>query len=160
MFPVYLHWQIAFTSKCRRIADLVGPVFVIINKKCSFDFRKVSGVSDRILRKLCYGIVHQESAQDSGEGDEIAMDARSRCRIIRGRGHSKSTDKILVNRNSEFYPYRTGLSVIHRGELVSVTPIKLELGKKKSYEGLSSQQRIPAPQEDHKRIHSPSLGKM
>ena len=50
------------------------------------DFRKVSGASDGVLRKICHGIVHQESAPDSGEDDEIAMGIRSQYQIIRGQG--------------------------------------------------------------------------
>ena len=35
---------------------------------------------------ICDIIVHQKGTQDSGEDDEIAVDARSRCRIIKGQG--------------------------------------------------------------------------
>ena len=62
------------------------------------DFRKVNGTSDGVLRKLSATIVHQKSAQDSGEDDEIArlqwtqdLDVES----LEARGHWASMDELL-----------------------------------------------------------------
>lgn len=56
---------------------------------------------------ICHGIVHQESTQDSGKDDEIAMDARSRCQNIRGQGSLGHHGRTLRSRVVSLASLRT-----------------------------------------------------